>query len=98
MTRNLGRERITAIFDWVFLAKYLPRFLTMCNLHFVRPDKGEHGLANKIFNTFCEWLGGAPRYSLLSYSACRLPAKTTISFDKKRGSIYHGTEAKEGHT
>jgi hypothetical protein len=63
MTGNLGRERITAIFDWVFLAKYLPRFLTMCNLHFVRPDKGEHGLANKIFNTFCEWIGGTVCYS-----------------------------------
>jgi hypothetical protein len=63
MTRNLGRERAAAIFNWAFLAKYLPRFLTMRNLDFVRPDRGEQGLANKIFNTFCERLGGTVCYS-----------------------------------
>jgi hypothetical protein len=58
MSRNLGREWAAAIFGWAFLKKYLPRFLTMRNLDFVRPDKGEQALAYKIFNTFCEWLGG----------------------------------------
>ena len=63
MTKSLGREGIASIFDWAFLTKYLPRFLTMCNLDFVRPDKGEQGFAYKIFNTFCEWLGGTVCYS-----------------------------------
>jgi hypothetical protein len=63
MTKSLGREGIMSVFHWAFLAKYLPRFLTMCNLDFVRPDKGEQGLAYKIFNTFCEWLDGTVCYS-----------------------------------
>jgi hypothetical protein len=63
MTKRPGRERITSVFHWVILARYLPRFLTIYNLEFVRPDKGEQGLANKIFNTFCEWLGGTVCYS-----------------------------------
>ncbi|MGD0236097.1 MAG: hypothetical protein ABSC55_16380 [Syntrophorhabdales bacterium] len=62
MRKSLGTERVTSVFHWVLLAKYLPRFLTVYNLDFVRPDKEGGGSANKIFNTFCEWLDGAVCY------------------------------------
>jgi site-specific recombinase XerD len=39
----------------------------MCNLDFVRPDKGEQGLAYKIFNTFCEWLAHTLRHSFATH-------------------------------
>jgi hypothetical protein len=71
MTESLGRERITSVFHWVFLAEYLPRFLTIHNLDFVRPDKEQCGSAYEFFNTFCEWLGGAVCYSSLSMFAPR---------------------------
>jgi hypothetical protein len=73
MTKSLEREGITSVFRWVILAKYLPRFLTICNLDFVRPDKGEQGLTNKIFNTFCEWLAGSPCYSFIPSGPANKP-------------------------
>jgi hypothetical protein len=64
MTESLGSEGFPSVFHWVFLAKCFPRFPTIPNLDFVRPDKEKRGLAIQVFNTFCERLDGPPRILL----------------------------------